>query len=366
MSQRRATCKRIFLCLLFFLVLGTLYRYESFIFIRIFTQIGFCLVSLYFSWQLSRIVSYARAKVSPDNKAVLITGCDTGFGHSLAQQLASLGYQVFAGVLHIDGDGAKRLRKFSRNLKVVELDVCSDKSVAKAEKFLIDNIDKDRKLWAIVNNAGIAHSAAIEWGSDDISEIFKDQFEVNTFGTLRVTRTFLPYLRKTVQSRVIIVSSEASRLVLPGLTGYSMTKHAVRAFGEGLRREVRHLGINVCLIEPGFYATSITDIDRCEKDLLTNWLKTPLKKREELGEDSYQNSVKRLKTFLSTRRSNTQEVIDSMLDSVTSTEPRYYYNVDGIGNLAFLNLISYLPDELQDFIGLEMIDRFVKLIQNQS
>lgn len=71
----------------------------------------------------------------------LFTGCDSGFGHRLAKRLDSVGYQVFAGCLDENSDGAKELkRSCSSRLQVVEVDVTKDASVSNAVSFVEENL----------------------------------------------------------------------------------------------------------------------------------------------------------------------------------------------------------------------------------
>ncbi|GFT61038.1 estradiol 17-beta-dehydrogenase 2 [Nephila pilipes] len=81
-------------------------------------------------------------KIQPNGKAVLITGCDTGFGNSLAKRLDSKGFHVFASCLNPNGPGAEDLRKScSDRLKVLELDVTEDESVKQAVHFVKYNLE---------------------------------------------------------------------------------------------------------------------------------------------------------------------------------------------------------------------------------
>ncbi|XP_023281602.1 D-beta-hydroxybutyrate dehydrogenase, mitochondrial-like, partial [Seriola lalandi dorsalis] len=86
-------------------------------------------------------------------KAVLITGCDTGFGHALAKHLHKLGFIVFAGCLlkDKDGEGAKELEEFhSDRMKVIQLDVCSEEQVKQAVEYIKDNMeDSERGKYCI-------------------------------------------------------------------------------------------------------------------------------------------------------------------------------------------------------------------------
>ena len=113
----------------------------------------------------------------------------------------------------------------------------------------------------MVNNAGIIEYNGIEFGPSDV-EHYSKHFQVNTLGVVRTTKAFLPLLRSSKESskegskesRIVIVTSTAARLVTSGLVVYSMSKFAARAFADGLRRELDGFGIRISTIEPLVYA----------------------------------------------------------------------------------------------------------------
>jgi len=71
--------------------------------------------------------------------------------------------------------------------------------------FLHDNFSLE--FWALINNAGICNFCGIEYGKG--VDIFRNELNVNTLGVVRITKTFLPLLRKTQDSRIVIVGSMA-------------------------------------------------------------------------------------------------------------------------------------------------------------
>lgn len=105
--------------------------------------IGMVPISAFLLFVIAKLVS--RHRRSPledgDGYAVLITGCDSGFGHQLARCLDQKGFVVFAGCLSPEGDGAQSLvRQSSSNLKILKLDVTSDKDVQHAKMMVQDNL----------------------------------------------------------------------------------------------------------------------------------------------------------------------------------------------------------------------------------
>ncbi|GBM51129.1 Estradiol 17-beta-dehydrogenase 2 [Araneus ventricosus] len=201
-------------------------------------------------------------------------GCARGFGKLIAQHLDSKGFQVFASCLNPDSPGADDLKKScSRRLQILELDVTNDESVEKAVQFVKANLGSSVKkiiialhlnkyipdplkfleLWSVINNAGIQKGFLTE-----LTRIqdFQDTMEVNAFGQVRVTKAFLPLLRKT-RGRVINMSSLAGRIALPMCGAYTMSKFASVGFSENLRHELDMWGIRVISIEPEIFETDM-------------------------------------------------------------------------------------------------------------
>ncbi|XP_037503601.1 estradiol 17-beta-dehydrogenase 2-like, partial [Rhipicephalus sanguineus] len=87
-----------------------------------------------FIWRVARV-----SLVSGHGKAVLITGCDTGFGHLLAKYLARDGFLVFAGCLDAKGEGALSLKKQS-NVKVLQMDVTKDVEIDGAHRVIKEEL----------------------------------------------------------------------------------------------------------------------------------------------------------------------------------------------------------------------------------
>ncbi|PVD39153.1 hypothetical protein C0Q70_01781 [Pomacea canaliculata] len=132
-------------------------------------------------------------KVDPANKVVIITGCDTGFGNSLAQRLDSLGFTVIAGCLDKSSDGAEQLKSStSGRLHVIPLDVTDDTGISNCLSFFEEELP-GKDLWALVNNAGIIVRGDVEFTS---VKSYQKVADVNLFGTIRMTKAFLPHLRK--------------------------------------------------------------------------------------------------------------------------------------------------------------------------
>jgi NAD(P)-dependent dehydrogenase (short-subunit alcohol dehydrogenase family) len=174
---------------------------------------------------------------------VLITGAARGIGMATAQVLANRGHSVVAtDVSALSG---------SEGIQAHVLDVSSDDSVAQCLKEV-------GPLDAIVNNAGIFGGGPVEGYPLDR---FRQMFETNTLGALRVIQAVLPTWRKRGSGVIVNVSSVNGRISSPLGAAYSASKFALEALTESLHLEVRHFGIRSVLIEPGTIATGIKAIE---------------------------------------------------------------------------------------------------------
>ncbi|KAL1006262.1 hypothetical protein UPYG_G00069890 [Umbra pygmaea] len=148
-----------------------------------------------------------RGSIEVKGKAVFITGCDCGFGHATAMHLHKMGFTVFAGCLFKDqgGDGATELEEMqSERMKVVQLDVCSEEQVARAVEYVKTQLeDPQTGLWAVINNAGISTFGEVEFST---MKTYCQVSEVNLWGVIRVTKAFLPLIRKA-KGRVVNLAS---------------------------------------------------------------------------------------------------------------------------------------------------------------
>ena len=197
--------------------------------------------------------------MSNSSKKVLITGASTGFGKITAQELAKDGHHVFATMRNISGTNAEHAKSLTNwanennvSLQVVELDVTSDDSVKQAAETVLAKTNGT--IDVIINNAGIYAGGLQESFTVEDYKVF---FEVNVFGTVRVNNTFLPTLRKQGSGLIIQISSVLGRTIIPFGGVYDATKWAVEALSENLAYELKPLGIDVAIVQPGPFATEI-------------------------------------------------------------------------------------------------------------
>jgi NAD(P)-dependent dehydrogenase (short-subunit alcohol dehydrogenase family) len=106
----------------------------------------------------------------------------------------------------------------------------------------------------LVNAAGILVLGPVEAVSDQQT---RAQLEVNLFGSLAVTRAFLPPMRERRSGRIVNVSSILGRFALPGSGVYAASKFALEAASDALRLELAPFGVRVVLVEPGVIDTPL-------------------------------------------------------------------------------------------------------------
>lgn len=184
-------------------------------------------------------------------RSLLITGASTGIGAACALAFDREGWTVFAGVRSAE-DGHRLAAAASNRLHWLLLDVTDAAQVASARD-VVGHALEGRGLDALVNNAGVAVAAPVEFVPLDA---FRRQFEVNVFGLVAVTQSLLPLLRKA-RGRIVNIGSIAGRVTTPLMSPYCASKHAVEAVTDALRLELRPWGIEVSVIEPGVVATPI-------------------------------------------------------------------------------------------------------------
>ncbi|MEO1053177.1 MAG: SDR family oxidoreductase [Bacteroidota bacterium] len=191
-------------------------------------------------------------------KSVLVTGTSSGFGKLTVETLAKDGHKVFATMRGVNGknaEAAKGLSDWAKehnlNVHVIELDVTSDASVKAAADEVMSKADT---IDVVVNNAGIYAGGFNETYT---AEDFQRIYDVNTFGPLRVSNAFLPYMRKQGNGLLIHVTTIMASVNIPFSGVYTSSKYAADAIAESYRYELAPFGIDSVIIQPGAFPTEI-------------------------------------------------------------------------------------------------------------
>ena len=248
-------------------------------------------------------------------KTFLITGSSTGIGEACALHLDRLGHQVYAGVRR-DSDGEKLRSKASDRLSPVILDVTDQASIDAAAKRVESEVGE---LHGLVNNAGVGRGGPIEHLSIDE---WRDQFEVNVFGQLAVTKAMLPLIRAAT-GRIVFIGSIGGRVANQSTGPYNASKFAIEAIGDTLRQELQPWGIKVSIVEPGAIQTEIWNkandtAERLEKEYPKEALTMYAKHIE---------GAKKGLEFQSKNAIPAQKVADAVERALLSSRPRTRYLV---------------------------------------
>jgi NADP-dependent 3-hydroxy acid dehydrogenase YdfG len=183
-----------------------------------------------------------------------VTGASSGIGEATARRLAQEGYDVVVAARRRD-----RLEALSQQIgaRAVTLDVTSPESVAA----LADQVPE---CTVLVNNAGLA------LGLDPVAtsdvEDWRQMYDVNVLGAVRVTQALLPRLAGSGQGHVVVMGSTAGRIVYEGGGGYAAAKHGAAALAETLRLELSGQPVRVTEIAPGMVATPEFSLNRFRGD----------------------------------------------------------------------------------------------------
>lgn len=185
------------------------------------------------------------------SKKVIITGASGGFGQLTVQSLLKSGHSVVGTMRAVEGRNKEVAAKLTEaGAKVVEMDVTDDASV---ENGVAKAIELLGGLDVVINNAGVGSIGMVEHHTP---EDFRKLYDINVFGVQRVNRAALPHLRQQGSGTILFVSSLLGRITLPFYGLYNSTKWALEGLAENYRVELSTFGIEVCLIEPGGYATA--------------------------------------------------------------------------------------------------------------
>lgn len=267
---------------------------------------------------------------------ILITGASAGIGRATAVRLAAGGHYVIA-----TGRNAAALEQIKRTAKgkvdTLILDVTSPGSVDNALRD-VTALTGQNGLDVLINNAGYALAGPLETISD---ADLKAQFETNVFGPMRMIRAFLPGMRERRRGRIINISSVVGRLALPFFGPYNATKHAIEAFSDALRNELRLFGIHVVLIEPGAISTGFGELERKSLEI------------HAAAGAPYAEQIKKVMAFQKDLHPNAAKpdvAAKAIVRAVEAKRPRARYVVPFLPNRAFIALAEFLPTEASDAV----------------
>jgi short-subunit dehydrogenase len=195
-------------------------------------------------------------------RVVLITGASSGIGRATAEAFARAGARVVLTARNTERlqEAARQLESGERKPVVHRLDVTD-----RAEVFrVIERVATDLgRIDILVNNAGIGHCLPIaELRREDVERLV----DTNLMGVIHTIQAIVPVMTKQGAGQIVNIASTAGLKGIPMMSVYCATKFAVRGLSESLRMELKPLGIEVLIVNPGttdtgFFRSSITGAD---------------------------------------------------------------------------------------------------------
>ncbi|MCL2539865.1 MAG: SDR family NAD(P)-dependent oxidoreductase [Firmicutes bacterium] len=257
---------------------------------------------------------------------ILVTGGASGIGLAITTHLANNGYKVFCTDIN------KYSGEPSENIIPLIMDVTKPASVEAAFKVISQQTDT---LKCVINNAGIFVMEAI----CEIDEAkLQNIIDINLMGMYRVNKIFLPLL-KGDYSRIINISSEIAQYSSPPFNGpYVISKVAVEAYSDALRRELKLLKIPVVKIRPGSLKTN----------MLTETTKScnHLMETTKYFKDSFGNMVSMMSHELN--KTNDPMLLAKLTQKIIEKKkPKIMYRIVNSKQLKFLGI---LPEKTQDWL----------------
>lgn len=183
-------------------------------------------------------------------KVWFVTGASQGLGLTLAKELLEQGNKVAATSRNLEALN-KELGETSANFLPLQVDLGNEENIRQA---IAKTLSHFGSIDVLVNNAGYGHLGTLEELSDREA---RQNFDVNVFGLLNVTRHILPHFRAQRSGHIFNISSIGGYFA--GFAGwgiYCATKFAVSGLTEALAAEVKSFGIKVTLVYPGYFRTN--------------------------------------------------------------------------------------------------------------
>lgn len=181
-------------------------------------------------------------------KTLFITGVSSGFGQALAQLALAEGHRVI-GTVRSDSARASFEALSPQRAVAVELDVTGFAAI----DAVVDAVEAQHgPVDVLVNNAGYGHEGVFEESS--LAEM-RQQFEVNVFGAVAVTKAFLPYFRRRRAGHILNITSMGGHITMPGIAYYCGSKFALEGISDTLSKELAPFNIFVTAVAPGSFRT---------------------------------------------------------------------------------------------------------------
>jgi NAD(P)-dependent dehydrogenase (short-subunit alcohol dehydrogenase family) len=263
-----------------------------------------------------------------------VTGTSTGFGYLLTEEALKRGERVIATARDVSKLSRLTLQ-YPDRIQTLTLDVTNPQeivSVAERGIAAFGHVD------VLVNNAGYGVNGAIEEVSEDE---FERMFQTNIYGLIRVTRAFLPHLRRRRSGHIFNLSSIGGLIGSAGWGFYNTTKFAVEGFSEALAEEMKPLGVRVTVVEPGPFRTDFLGRSgKLAKRELIEYAPTAGKAREYL------------KTQSGRQPGDPQKAVEAIIAAANSPKPPLHLILGRIALTRFRHKLSDWQQEIAEWESL--------------
>lgn len=198
---------------------------------------------------------------------VLVTGASSGIGEATVRRLAQAGACVALAARREDRLKALCAEVDPTGKQTLALagDVANE---ADRTRWIEATLARFGRIDALVNNAGFGQRGPVEQVPLDA---IRQNFETNVFGVLGLIQLVAPIMRVQGEGRIVNIGSVAGKIARPLTSVYDATKHAIEAFSDGLRGELKPFGIDIVLVRPGFILTEFIDAaDKVSAEVVAN------------------------------------------------------------------------------------------------
>ncbi len=186
-------------------------------------------------------------------KVALVTGASSGIGRALAVDLVEAGCQVV-----LVARNKERLKEMADGLDpgktmILSVDVTDNSEVTNMVELVMERIGK---IDILINSAGIFKADSLNsLGLESIKQVM----DINYMGTVNCIKAVLPHMEKNDESNIVVLSSLAGRLAIPGCAAYSASKSALFGLANTIRPELRRRGIYLTAVYPSFVDSPLVD-----------------------------------------------------------------------------------------------------------
>jgi short-subunit dehydrogenase len=256
----------------------------------------------------------------------VITGAASGIGKALALKLAAQGCHL--ALVDKDQSGLEEVEQLVLSMGVKCL--IENLDVADNQRFIHFANQVNEHFGGvdmIFNNAGVALIDSVE---NQTMEDFHWLMNINFWGVVHGTRSFLPYLKKSPQAYIVNVSSLFGLLSLPLQSAYNASKFAVRGFTEALKMEMAGTNISVHCVHPGGIKTNITNNAKISSKHVN---------RSELLEDFNKQAI-----------TTSEQAVEIILGGMTENKRRILVGQDA---MSLDGVVREFPDTYEDILGFE-------------